>query len=247
MSGYLSLMNGSTVPVRHGLVIGRVAGCDVVVDDHKASRRHARVIVENGVVEIEDLDSSNGTLLNGKPVTRRVLRSGDEVQIGKTVIVYREGAVAAGGSAPTGPTAGTVFAADDDLLSGPGPAVDAPAAAAPRARVPSPSPPPPKPAAPLGPPSAPPQAPRPAVVEFADEVVEVKKAPPPARKEAVGAATAPTIQRSQGVLQFSKQAAGTGVLGDDLTQMSSGTRSLLYAAVLAGAIGVAWLVMRAVG
>jgi hypothetical protein len=60
--------------VHDGFVIGRVAGCDLVIDDTKASRRHARLVVDAGVVEVEDLESSNGTLLNEKPVTRRVLR-----------------------------------------------------------------------------------------------------------------------------------------------------------------------------
>ena len=79
------------VGVRDGLVLGRVSACDVVVNDKKASRRHARLISEAGVVEIEDLGSSNGTLLNGNPVDRRMLRDGDRIEIGKTVVVYREG------------------------------------------------------------------------------------------------------------------------------------------------------------
>ena len=87
------------LPVRDGFTIGRVAPADLVIDDSKASRRHARIVVDNGVVEIEDLGSSNGTLLNGKPVTRRVLRGGDQLQIGKTVFTFREGEVP-GGSAP---------------------------------------------------------------------------------------------------------------------------------------------------
>jgi DNA segregation ATPase FtsK/SpoIIIE, S-DNA-T family len=74
VSGYLSLANGKRVAVRDGFVLGRVAGCDLVVDDGKCSRRHAKIHVESGVVEIEDLQSSNGTLLNDKPVTRRLLR-----------------------------------------------------------------------------------------------------------------------------------------------------------------------------
>src|SRR5689334_5341670 len=87
---FLSLANGTRVPLKNGFVLGRVAGCDLVIDDTKASRRHARIIIENDVVEIEDMDSSNGTLLNDKPVTRRLLRDGDRVQIGKTVIVFHD-------------------------------------------------------------------------------------------------------------------------------------------------------------
>jgi len=263
LSGYLALADGRTVPVRDGLVIGRVPGCDLVVDDHKASRRHARVVVESGVVEIEDLGSSNGTLLNGKPVTRRVLRPGDEVQIGKMVLVYREGAPASAPAQPGAqpgtpaprPAAATSFADDDDLF---GSTNVTPAAAPP---VPSPAPPPPRPVPapaaaprPLPPPppvapAPPPPPPRPAVVEFADEVVEVRKptAAPAAAKSPAGAAAEPAIRTQQRVLQYSTQAGGGGVLGDDLGQISGGTRSLIFAAVLAGAGGIAWLVMRVVG
>ncbi|MHC5064137.1 MAG: FHA domain-containing protein, partial [Planctomycetota bacterium] len=58
--GFLELADGRQVEIANGLTIGRVAGCGLVLDDKKVSRQHARVIVERGVVEIEDLDSSNG-------------------------------------------------------------------------------------------------------------------------------------------------------------------------------------------
>ena len=121
MSGYLELPDGACIVVRDGLVLGRVAACDVVVDDSKASRRHARLIAEAGVVEIEDMKSSNGTLLNGKPVERRMIRDGDEVRIGKTVIVYREGPLPGGSSATSSnqvSASSAVFEDDDDLLGG---------------------------------------------------------------------------------------------------------------------------------
>src|SRR5688572_14991839 len=123
---WLSLANGTRVPLKDGFVLGRVAGCDLVIDDTKASRRHARIVIENDVVEIEDMGSSNGTLLNDKPVTRRLLRDGDRVQIGKTVIVFHEGeppaAPAAPGAAPAAarhaPSAPAAFDDDDDLFGG---------------------------------------------------------------------------------------------------------------------------------
>ncbi|HEB53185.1 MAG TPA: FHA domain-containing protein [bacterium] len=130
MSGYLELSDGALIGVRNGAVLGRVAGCDVVLEDGKASRKHARLIVEAGVVEIEDLQSSNGTLLNGKPILRRMLRDGDRIQIGKTVIVYRAGelpgrsrASSAGGTAPperaptaAPPTAARVVEFEDEVV-----------------------------------------------------------------------------------------------------------------------------------
>lgn len=255
MSGYLSLASGRSLAVRDGLVLGRVAECDLVIDDGKASRRHARIHVEAGVVEVEDLGSSNGTLLNGKPVTRRVLRSGDEIQIGKTVITFREGALP--GSAPTvGAVAGSsVLDDDNDLFSDSAPTeVRAPQIAKPPQTAPqtvpaprSVAPPPPPAPAPAPPPATPPAPPRTAVVEFADEVIEVRKAAPAGPTKAAAGPSAQPVQKQSRVLQYSKQAAAGGVLGDDLSQVSGGRRALIYVGVLAVAIGLGWMVMKLVG
>lgn len=277
--------DGRTFPVRDGFVLGRVTGCDLVIDDGKCSRRHARICVEGSVVEIEDLQSSNGTLLNGKPVQRRMLRDGDQIQIGKTVIVYREGVIATKPAEaprpsaaprvapppPARPPAAPATAADDDDLFGAAPAPAKPAApASASAQVPAPKPAPaaadddddlfgdtPAPAAkaPAAPPPAParPSAqtpsspPRPSqVVEFADEVVQVR-AVPQAKSTAAPVANAasgePKIESRQRVLQFQQHSAGRGPLGDDLAQMSGGTKALLFGAVLAGAAGLVWLMI----
>ncbi len=90
MSGYLVLPDGHRVPIADGLIIGRDKTSNVRIRDPKASREHARVIVEASVVEIEDLGSSNGTRLNGKTIRRRILRPGDVIQIGTTLIAYSE-------------------------------------------------------------------------------------------------------------------------------------------------------------
>ncbi len=245
MSGHLAWSEGRTIAVRDGLVIGRVAGCDVVIDDSKASRRHARIVVDAGVVEIEDLGSSNGTLLNGKPVTRRLLRDRDEVQIGSTVLVYREGPVPGAVSAPAAAVGGSdPFGDDDDLFGGAG---TAPIAAPPASPVPPAAPAPPAAARPAPPPAAappPPAAPPPArgIVEFADEVVEVRKrdeATPKSRTKD-SPAPGPAVQSQQRILQFHKKDAGSGLLGDDLGQMGGGTKLLIYALVLAAGVGIAY-------
>ena len=77
MAAILVLPDNSRVEVADGMIVGRVAGCDVVIPDVKVSRQHARLIAQGGVVEVEDMGSSNGTKLNGKSVTRRMLRDGD--------------------------------------------------------------------------------------------------------------------------------------------------------------------------
>lgn len=72
------------VVVDRRLELGREAP-DIVVNDPLTSRRHAAIDVADGTVTVEDLGSSNGTLVNGAPVTTRTpLRSGDVALIGDT-------------------------------------------------------------------------------------------------------------------------------------------------------------------
>ncbi|MDI6900597.1 MAG: DUF3662 and FHA domain-containing protein [Anaerosomatales bacterium] len=72
------------------VVVGRLAECQICLQDANTSRRHAAFIrLEDGWA-IEDLDSTNGTRLNGKPVTRARLRDGDVVEIGVTRLVFHE-------------------------------------------------------------------------------------------------------------------------------------------------------------
>jgi len=245
VEAYLTLPDGRRVAARDGLILGRVAGCDLIIDDSKCSRRHARIVMEGSVVEVIDLDSSNGTLLNGRPVVRRVLRDGDQIQIGATVVLYREGSA----GAPAGAPAAANPAADDvDLFGGETQPAPPPP---PPARRPSPTVPLPRPAAALPPAPPPPPAAPPAasdVVEFADEVVQVRSHLPAPRLSPVVAPLTgePKIEKKQRILQFAKHADGKGVLGDDLEQLSGGARALVYAVVLAGAGGLAWLVMTLV-
>lgn len=70
-----------------GAVIGRAADVDLRLRDDGVSRRHARVLITGGQATVEDLGSANGTLVNGEPVTRAVLRDGDKIQVGATTIL----------------------------------------------------------------------------------------------------------------------------------------------------------------
>ncbi len=69
-------------------VIGRGRDCGVKLDDQGISRRHCRVVgtVEGGYV-VEDLGSTNGTYVNGKPHKRSKLKPGDRLQIGPDVVL----------------------------------------------------------------------------------------------------------------------------------------------------------------
>ena len=77
------------IPISLGLgafIVGRAVGSDVRLDDRQVSRSHARITVDETSATIEDLQTVNGTLLNGTEVkARQVLHAGDTIQFGATV------------------------------------------------------------------------------------------------------------------------------------------------------------------
>jgi len=74
---------GVTVPVTGPVVIGRSPGADIVIGEEFVSGRHARMMPSGDGALIEDLGSTNGTLLNGtKLVGTRSLQVGDAIDIG---------------------------------------------------------------------------------------------------------------------------------------------------------------------
>ena len=71
-------------------VLGRASGVDVLLDgDDAVSRKHAEIAVRAGLCLIRDLDSCNGTLVNGRLVRRARLRRGDVLVLGETVVRVR--------------------------------------------------------------------------------------------------------------------------------------------------------------
>lgn len=76
-------------------VLGREAEADMAVPDGRVSRQHARIVWENFEHEdqvpscyIEDLDSRNGTLVNGMKVKRHPLKDGDRLLLGATLVGF---------------------------------------------------------------------------------------------------------------------------------------------------------------
>lgn len=65
------------------LLIGRHRGCDVVLSDLSVSRRHAQLTFRDGRWILRDLDSTNGTRVNGCRVRRCELRPGDHMMLGE--------------------------------------------------------------------------------------------------------------------------------------------------------------------
>ncbi len=76
-------LSGLTYPVRDAMVLGRALECDLAIVTPHVSRQHARLeIDEDDRLYIEDLGSSNGTMVNGKrAVSRQQLRHDDEVRL----------------------------------------------------------------------------------------------------------------------------------------------------------------------
>jgi len=83
---------GRTVVVSTGqtISVGRLKGCDVVVDDEAASRRHCTVTAREDVCVVADLQSANGTFVNEKRIATVELQKNDKIRIGSTVIELTE-------------------------------------------------------------------------------------------------------------------------------------------------------------
>ncbi len=78
---------------RAQVTVGRALDADIRVNDSRASRLHARIITEpdeTGVTRyrLKDLDSTNGTILNGKAIDQALLQDGDKFEIGDQLIRF---------------------------------------------------------------------------------------------------------------------------------------------------------------
>ena len=71
------------------IIIGRGSTATVILSDSGASRHHARILWSGKIAGLEDLQSTNGTTLNGTRVTSSPLEQGDVIQIGGTKLVFK--------------------------------------------------------------------------------------------------------------------------------------------------------------
>ena len=73
--------------------MGRAAGADFILDVALVSRVHCRfTVMPDGSLEVRDLESTNGTFVNGQRTEVARLTSGDRVQIGRVeVVALRDG------------------------------------------------------------------------------------------------------------------------------------------------------------
>ena len=71
-------------------LLGRGTDCDLRLVDPGVSRHHAELRVETDQVVLADLDSTNGTFVNGQPVRRVALSDGTSISLGRTTLVFRQ-------------------------------------------------------------------------------------------------------------------------------------------------------------
>lgn len=105
---------GRRFPLPEGeTVLGRSSACGIVLADPVLSRRHCSITLAGGSLEIADLDSANGTVVNEAEVKRARLSPGDLIKIGETALNVAE------------ESAAQAQARDDKAAAEPAPAADA--------------------------------------------------------------------------------------------------------------------------
>ncbi|MBN1854465.1 MAG: FHA domain-containing protein [Pirellulales bacterium] len=76
----------------HGLqtpmTIGREEGNDIQLNDERISRCHLKIQEDQGKIVLTDLESTNGTKVNGEDIQLRILRFGDVISLGRSVLLY---------------------------------------------------------------------------------------------------------------------------------------------------------------
>lgn len=90
--GYLIPLSrvGTTLSIGEVCSVGRDGACDVTLADPFVSSRHARIERRGGTFTLRDLQSRNGTFLNGNKITESTLSLGDQIKFGESVYVFSE-------------------------------------------------------------------------------------------------------------------------------------------------------------
>ncbi len=74
--------------LRLPITIGREEGNAVQLNDERISRYHIKILEDNQHIVLTDLDSTNGTRVNGQDTQLRILRFGDLISVGRSVLLY---------------------------------------------------------------------------------------------------------------------------------------------------------------
>lgn len=85
---YVLIVDGRRYDIERSLVVGRAAPSDVVLNhNHAVSRRHAEFSIGPDGIYVQDLGSTNGTFVAGRPVSgKRLLEKSDVVRVGATLL-----------------------------------------------------------------------------------------------------------------------------------------------------------------
>lgn len=85
----VTLPDGTHVRLERGrMTLGRLATCDVTIDDRTVSREHAALVRRGGEWWIVDLGSTNGTAVNGTRAAEQPLNPGDRIQLGEVELEF---------------------------------------------------------------------------------------------------------------------------------------------------------------
>ena len=78
---------GKKYPLSGSMTFGRSVKCELCFNDAELSRRHCEFFLKDGVLEVKDLGSVNGVLLNRGKITAATLQAGDQMQMGGVVLL----------------------------------------------------------------------------------------------------------------------------------------------------------------
>ena len=92
---------GDTIPLlRPSLVVGRRESCDICLRFGNVSGQHCQLVLDSGYWFIQDLNSQNGTKVNGHRIVRKRLDPGDTLTIARHTYTVQYSPVALGASGP---------------------------------------------------------------------------------------------------------------------------------------------------
>lgn len=80
-------LKGKSFPIHGIITLGRSNKCEININDEYMSRRHAELSIKGGVLRIIDLDSSNGTYVNGQKVAEKALKPGDRIAFDQNIFL----------------------------------------------------------------------------------------------------------------------------------------------------------------
>lgn len=88
LQGISGTMAGKNFPISKAMIVGR-EDCDIIIDNAMISSRHAKLELDDQILNVKDLGSTNGTFVNGKQITEAILKAGDEIKFDKMVFTVK--------------------------------------------------------------------------------------------------------------------------------------------------------------